>query len=551
MTVRMDLGQADVHVDAGLEVRKDMTTQFELSDKLNTADDVKAEMSRLAAAKEAGHVADEDYAECCTKLSNAMNRFGDAIGDEDGNSHGKTMRGECVDVLLLSADDNSKQVWIQVAKQGKFLGHHSGRPFEMNAETFAQIIHNFKSTKNRAIPVDFEHASEQAPTDGQISTAGAPAQGWITDLAVRADGNLWGLVEWLPLAKKYIKAKQYRFLSPAIAFGAKDRVTGAPIGALLSSVALTNGPFLDGLKPLAAKQIHASAEYEKSKEIALNALRTALDLPETIKAPGMLAMMVATGHDSLPMSKVRDALRLPLTMADDQVFALAQIVCGKPIELPTPVLPAVSENQPTIMTATKEMVNMSDPNKELETKIAQLTLQKNEVDAEIKRLKDENATEITRLSQENAALVQKLAVHDDRELNDLVDVTIATYGEKMGLTESARPHLLTFAKGMREAFIGMYPPVPASQRHLGKTLAATHHPVERTDMGNGHDNVIRMSDLVKDENIPDVGTIANKKLAEAKAAGAPISRESAFAMAHGERTQLMVSAAKKRAGMGG
>lgn len=152
-------------------------------------------------------------------------------------------------LAIVMRDSNAHAlVWIQIAKPGSFRGHAAGA-FEMNAQTFAEIIRNANS---RAIPIDFEHASEQPATHGSIPVLGAPAQGWITKLEIRSDG-LWGLTQWGDLAKKYIRAGQYKFLSPAIVFGAKDRVTGQPIGARLSSVALTNNPFLDGMAPVTAK----------------------------------------------------------------------------------------------------------------------------------------------------------------------------------------------------------------------------------------------------------------------------------------------------------
>jgi len=168
----------------------------------------------------------------------------------DGSAWGQ---GDGVEIdSALLADKGSPAVWIQLAKVGHFRGHAAGE-FSLTPQTFTEIVANFRATSNRRIPIDFEHASEQDPTEGSIPVAGAPAQGWIVDLDNRGEGGLWGLVEWGALAREYIKAGQYRFFSPAIRFGAKDRVTGKPVGARMTSGALTNNPFLDGLKPLAAK----------------------------------------------------------------------------------------------------------------------------------------------------------------------------------------------------------------------------------------------------------------------------------------------------------
>jgi hypothetical protein len=143
-----------------------------------------------------------------------------------------------------------KSVWIQLAKSGSFT--KDGHPFTLDAGVFSEIIRNFQSTSNRRIPVDFEHASEMPSASGSIPFAGAPAQGWITELR-QESGNLWGEVEWGAIAEEYIKNGNYKFISPAIRFGCKDPQTGKPIGAKLSSAGLVNIPFLDGMQPLTAK----------------------------------------------------------------------------------------------------------------------------------------------------------------------------------------------------------------------------------------------------------------------------------------------------------
>lgn len=145
-------------------------------------------------------------------------------------------------------------VWIQLARQGAFAGHPSGRPFKLDRRAFETMIANFKANKDGRLPIDFEHASEQAPNEGSLPVSGAPAQGWIVDLSIRADGNLWALVEWGDLARSYIREGKYRFISPAFHLKMKDRETGREIGPYLSSAGLTNQPFLDGMQPLAARR---------------------------------------------------------------------------------------------------------------------------------------------------------------------------------------------------------------------------------------------------------------------------------------------------------
>ncbi len=171
-------------------------------------------------------------------------------------------------------DGKPKQVWIQIARPGHFKGHSAG-PFTLDAKVFSEIIRNFRATTNRRVAIDFEHASEQDSARGAIPFGGAPAQGWIVDLQERGDG-LYGLVEWLPLAAQYIKAGQYKFFSPAIRFNSKDRVTGKNIGATLTSGALTNRPYLDAMKPLAARD-HETQPAPAERTTTMTTTATAHD----------------------------------------------------------------------------------------------------------------------------------------------------------------------------------------------------------------------------------------------------------------------------------
>ena len=193
----------------------------------------------------------------------------------------KFSAGEGQTVLLAlqeaGTDEAPQAVWIQLARQGSFAGHPSGRPFKLDARIFTQMITNFRANKDGRLPIDFEHASEQAATEGSIPQGGAPAQGWIVDLAMRDDGNLYAKVEWGTLARQYIREKKYQFISPAIHFAMKDRESGREIGAYLSSAGLTNQPFLDGMRPLAARATPTGADVQ---------LAGRDPMAQTLKAPG-------------------------------------------------------------------------------------------------------------------------------------------------------------------------------------------------------------------------------------------------------------------------
>ncbi len=86
------------------------------------------------------------------------------------------------------------------------------------------------------IVVDYEHQT--------LENKEAPAGGWIKELILNNDG-IYAQVEWTDKAKSYIKAKEYRYLSPVVLV---NKNTGKAIA--LHSVALTNTPAIDGMSAI-------------------------------------------------------------------------------------------------------------------------------------------------------------------------------------------------------------------------------------------------------------------------------------------------------------
>ncbi|HEY1692256.1 MAG TPA: phage protease [Polyangiaceae bacterium] len=166
-------------------------------------------------------------------------------GDEvDPKTAGVTLVGPA----LWSDGSPVKLVWIQLAECGSWKGHPAG-PFEMTPATFSEVVRNFEA-RELPIPWDYEHASEQPATEGSVPQKGSPAPAWVHRLENRGVGGLWGLTEFLDQARGQIQRGEYAFLSPAMRFGCRDSRTGDKIGARLTSVALTNQPFLTGLDGL-------------------------------------------------------------------------------------------------------------------------------------------------------------------------------------------------------------------------------------------------------------------------------------------------------------
>ncbi len=188
--------------------------------------------------------------------------------------------------------------------------------FSILRQDLEAMVQNFEKRKNEQVVIDFEHASEMP----EVAKGGpVPAAGWIHSLSVRrmdaasseklfsgsgtgaasseklfsgsgmdarVNGNgdratesgrwaLDALVEWTAQARGMIRSGQYRFFSPAIDWGARDKETGEPQGATLTSGALTNHPFLEELPPLMLTEFDISnlRFQEGGKEVKKLTLR--------------------------------------------------------------------------------------------------------------------------------------------------------------------------------------------------------------------------------------------------------------------------------------
>jgi phage I-like protein len=171
-----------------------------------------------------------------------------------------------------------------------------------------------------------------------------------------ADGKaeLWALSDWGDQARGQIRAKEYRWTSVAIWPNAKNKVTGLEMGPVLTSVALTNKPFVEGMAPLTAR-VEVWGKAESAEELVVG-LRDVLELP-----PEADSATVSAGLDEL-VAMYRDARTVPgypegvgcllnqvrrllglraLAMADEILAAAGQALGVASASKPsTPVTPA-------------------------------------------------------------------------------------------------------------------------------------------------------------------------------------------------------------------
>ena len=158
-------------------------------------------------------------------------------------------------ISLLAGDGTDGVIRIPIAITGKWM--RGKQEFAISEQDLAEIRSNFGKRKNGEINVDYDHASEmpEVAAGGPIPSAGRIVGIDEPEEFMRGSGRniLWGRYEPTPRAHELIKNREYRYISPAIDWGARDKQVGERQGATLTSIALTNRPFLEEMP-----QIHLS-----------------------------------------------------------------------------------------------------------------------------------------------------------------------------------------------------------------------------------------------------------------------------------------------------
>jgi hypothetical protein len=185
-------------------------------------------------------------------------------------------------LMTLAEPPATGLIRIPIAVTGAWAG--AEKKFSIELDDLIDIRENFAKKPTGEINVDYEHASEVPfGTGGPVLSAGRivkldeperfengshPRESGDPQLDSRLRGNddnqrfiLWGWYEPTDRARQLIANHEYRYISPAIRWGTKDKVTGKTQGTTLTSVALVNKPFLEELP-----QIHLCEVRDTGKE---------------------------------------------------------------------------------------------------------------------------------------------------------------------------------------------------------------------------------------------------------------------------------------------
>lgn len=233
---------------------------------------------------------------------------------------------------LVPGADKGAPEWVHLMPFGTWSGGDGRGPYSLAAGQAPAVIAASKRAGGQLLlPIDYDHQLEQP-----IPVAGAPAAGWIVDLAARADG-VWGRVEWTARAAQMIGAREYRFLSPVF------RHTKAGEVVRLERAGLTNKPNFD-LTALASRQAQPEVRDTMTFDELLKKLRAALGLGDDADADKAVA-------HAADLAKKQKA-------SGDTMTAIAAAVGAKPdADLAAAVKAAVEKPDPA------KFVSIEDYNK--------------------------------------------------------------------------------------------------------------------------------------------------------------------------------------------
>ncbi len=347
--------------------------------------------------------------------------------------------------------DKSTPIVVHVARTGVFKGYRDGE-IELTTDMFDNAIENFNAEKN-PLPVYKGHADVAA---SMIDSPYEPeCEGWILGLSRDGD-DLYAMVEFSEDMQELIKAGKYKFSSIYMKPEELDRETGEDIGYRMVSLAITNQPFLDGLKAISLSNKENSnittylqnkeTKMSKKKAIKFGAAEEAaksedtmdkLQEGKTMEPSGELtedpmSLLEAAKEEINPEMDLVDFIKAVLEAYKAPV---EEVVASETEEKPEEEKEESEEEVVAAETAEKEEGSEEDK-KEDKKDVAMST--------SIKAL----SLQLTALKKENAILAKKNSENDSMILSAIVDEAIM----KGHLTPVERKAYLELGKTSRKSF---------------------------------------------------------------------------------------------------
>ncbi len=153
--------------------------------------------------------------------------------------------------LALSESTDLSSKWTDILRVGDWS--NSYKEFEITQEDLENIVRNFElnvlKIDEKELQFNYSHQSYKE------------AAGWIEALQINGS-TLQAKVRWTKTAKERIADEEYKYVSAELDLSYRDEESGAKHGTTLTGAALTNIPFVRGMKAVAL-----SNDAQDSKKI--------------------------------------------------------------------------------------------------------------------------------------------------------------------------------------------------------------------------------------------------------------------------------------------
>lgn len=179
----------------------------------------------------------------------------------------KTFRAVAHSITLDEKQEIDRKVpsRVQLMRTGSFNSPTFGA-FEITTQVLLSMKKNFdENVRGNAIAVDYSHESDKA------------AAGWIKELHLSDNGQeLWGVVDWTPIARQRLVDKEYVYLSADFTFNYKHNETGKEFGPTLFGAGLTNRPFIKGMDSVV--ELSEGKKQMDEKDKIIESLKAEIEL---------------------------------------------------------------------------------------------------------------------------------------------------------------------------------------------------------------------------------------------------------------------------------
>lgn len=212
-----------------------------------------------------------------------------------------------------SAAGEVRAQWVHLFRPGRTEAR-DGRRFNL-VDPGAVVARTLENAGTGELPVDYEHQTDYAPTNGRP----APAAGWMKRFEVRSDG-IWALVQWTTRAAKMLADGEYRYISPTFSHSPSGEVRR------IERAALTNNPALQ-LTALARRQPQRQGPIAMSfSKSILDALDLPADASESDAIAGILHLKNAHSAGSTDSGNMEAVATAVMQLnAERQAVAMARI----------------------------------------------------------------------------------------------------------------------------------------------------------------------------------------------------------------------------------